>query len=105
MPFASIDTTTSGDNTIVTAVPGRKIRLINYTAIATGAVAIRWKSGASTNLSGAMSLAANGGAAPSGSGQSPAGFIGLLETNSGDALVLNLGAAVQVSGHLTYQVI
>lgn len=104
MPFASVDTATSGDNTIVAAVPGRKIRLINYTVIASGDVSIRWKS-ASTNLSGAMALAANGGAAPSGSGQSPAGFIGVLETNSGEALVLNLGSAIQVSGHLTYQVI
>lgn len=105
MPFASIDTATSGDNTVVAAVPGRKIRLINYTVIAAGAVSIRWKSGASTNLSGAMSLPQNGGAAPSGSGQSPGGFIGLLETANGEALVLNLGGAVQVSGHLTYQVI
>lgn len=105
MPFASIDTATSGDNTIVAAVPNRKIRVINYTAIASADVSIRWKSGASTNLSGAMALAANGGAAPAGTGQAPSGHIGLFETAPGQALVLNLSGAVQVSGHLAYQVI
>lgn len=105
MPFAKIDTATSGDNTIVAAIPNREIRVINYTTIASGDVAIRWKSGASTALSGAMALAANGGAAPSGTGQSPSGHIGLFETAPGEALVLNLSAAVQVSGHLAYQII
>jgi len=104
MPFAKIDTATSGDNTIVTAVPNRKIRVINYTTIASGDVSIRWKS-ASTAISGAMALATNGGAAPSGTGQSPSGHIGLFETAPGEALILNLSAAIQVSGHLAYQII
>lgn len=105
MPFAKIDTATSGDNTIVAAVPDRQIRVINYTAIASGDVAVRWKSGSVTALSGAMALTSNGGAAPSGTGQSPAGHIGVFETARGEALVLNLSAAIQVSGHLAYQII
>lgn len=104
MPYALIDTAVSGDNTIVAAAPGRKIRVIAYLAIAGGDVSIRWKSG-STSLSGAMALAANGGAAPAGAGESPSGYIGLMETAPGQALVLNLSGAVQVSGHLTYQLI
>lgn len=104
MPYASIDTATSGDNTIVAAASGRKIRVIAYTAIASGDVSIRWKS-ASTSLSGAMAVAANGGAAPSGAGESPSGYIGLMETAPGEALILNLSAAIQVSGHITYQLI
>ena len=104
MPFAKIDTATSGDNTIVAAFPNRKIRVLNYTVIASGDVSIRWKS-ASTALSGAMAVATNGGAAPAGAAQSPSGQIGLFETAIGEALVLNLSAAIQVSGHLAYQVL
>lgn len=102
MPFASISTSASGDTTIVAAQPGRKIRVLNYTVIAAGDVSIRWKSG-SNNITGAMALATNGGAAPSGTGQSPSGHIGLFETNVGEALILNLSAAIAVGGHLAYQ--
>lgn len=94
--FASIDVATAGDNTLVAAVTGKQLRVLSYALVAGGAVAVRWKSGAATNLSGAMSFAANGGVAPA---WSP---VGLLQTVAGDALVLNLSAAVQVSGHLVY---
>lgn len=104
MPFASISTSASGDTTIIAAQPGRKIRVLNYTVIAAGDVSIRWKSG-STNITGAMALATNGGAAPSGAAQSPSGHIGLFETAVGEALVLNLSAAIAVGGHLAYQAI
>ena len=94
--FASVDVATLGDNTLVTAVPAKQLRVLAYILVAAGAVAVRWKSGAATNLSGAMALAANGGIA--------ATFVpvGLFQTVAGDALVLNLSAAVQVSGHLVY---
>ena len=103
MPFASISTSSSGDTTVVAAQPNRKIRVICYTVVAAGDVSVRFKSGASTNLTGAMALATNGGAAPSGAGISPSGFVGLFETAVGEALVINLSAAVAVGGHLTYQ--
>ena len=45
-----------------------------------------------------MSLAANGGLAPTGDPTCP-----LFETAAGELLNLNLGGAVQVSGHVTYQ--
>lgn len=94
--YAPIDVATLGDNTIVALVAGKKLRVINWVAVVSAAVSIRWKSGAATNLSGAMALAANGGAAP---GEAAHGH---FETAAGVALVLNLSAAQQVSGYLAY---
>ena len=101
--YAAISASASGDNTIVAAVAGQKIVLLSYLVIAAGDVSITWKSGASTSLSGAMALAANGGAAPSAGPLTPAGVVGMLETAPGEALVLNLSAAVAVGGHITYR--
>lgn len=99
--FAKVDTSTSGDNTIVAAEAGRKIKLLSYVLVADGAVFVRWKSGASTNLSGRLSLAANGGAVapPANPDAGP-----WLETSAGEALVLNLSGAVEVGGHISYVV-
>lgn len=96
--FAVIDTAASGDNTIVAADASRKIKVMSYVVVADAALAIRWKSGAGTNLSGAMSLAANGGVATA---AAPAGTW-LMETAAAAALVLNLGAAVGARGHIAY---
>lgn len=101
MKFAKIDVSNAGANTVVTGVPTKKIRVLSYVIIAAGAVTAKWQSG-TTDLSGAMPLAANGGAAPSISILAPGAMIGLFETAAGDSLVLNLGGAVNVSGHLTY---
>lgn len=104
MQYAKIDTATSGANTIVAAVPNRSIRVLNYLAVAGGTVTLTWKS-ASTALSGAMPLVVNNALSAVGNGQAPSGHVGLFETAPGEALVLTLSAAVQVSGHLAYQVI
>lgn len=97
--FASIDTTTSGDNTIVAADATKKIKVLSYSFVCAGTVNVRWKSGAGTNLSGAMPYIANTGMT-TGPGTPAGGH--LLETAVNTALVLNLSAAVQVSGHLSY---
>lgn len=102
MKFAAISASSSGDNTVVSAVTGKKICVLNYTAIAAGSVSATWKSGASTSLSGAMPLAANGGAAPSAGSSSPLGQVPLFETAQGEELVLGLSSAVLVAGHLAY---
>jgi hypothetical protein len=103
--YAAVSASASGDNTIVAAVAGQKIVLLSYTVIAAGDVSITWKSGASTSLSGAMALAANGGAAPSAGPLAPGAIVGLLETAAGEALVLGLSAAVAVGGHITYRLV
>lgn len=105
LKYAAISASASGDNTIVAASTGQKIVLVSYVVIAAGDVSITWKSGAATNLSGAMALAANGGAAPGAGPLAPSGVAGMMETESGQALVLNLSAAVSVGGHLAYRLV
>jgi hypothetical protein len=85
----------STTNTIVAAVAGEQVRVLSYVLVVTTAVTAKWRSGASTDLTGAMPFGANGGAAP----YNPAGhFI----TAAGEALTLILGSGVTVGGHLTY---
>ena len=95
--FALIDVAANGDNTIVAADPTRKIKVQSYVVVADAAVTARWKSGAGTNISGAMSLAANGGVS-----SSTAAGTWLMETAVNQALVLNLGAAIGARGHVAY---
>jgi hypothetical protein len=97
--FASIDVATSGDNTIVAADATRKIKVLSYSLVCDGTVSVRWKSGAASNLSGAMSFVANTGIAPPGG--TPAGGH-IMETAVNQALVLNLSGAVGARGHLSY---
>jgi hypothetical protein len=92
--FASIDTASSGATEIVAAVANRKLRVMAWHAMAATAVTVQWQS-AANDLSGAMSFAATGGAAPN-------SYYGLFETNLGEALNINLGGAVQVSGTVAY---
>jgi len=95
--FAKIDVASSGDNTIVAAVSGKKIRVLQYALVCGAETTVQWYSGAAgTALSGDMQFIANGGISSS---FSP---VGLFETASNTALVLNLSAANAVSGHLVY---
>jgi hypothetical protein len=98
--FAAIDVAGSGDNTIVAANATKKIKVLSYSIVVDAAVTGRWKSGAATNLSGAMSFAANGGISEGG-GNAP-GAQWLFETAVNQALVLNLGGAVGARGRVTY---
>jgi len=94
--FAAISTAASGDNTIVAAVAGKKLRVVKYTIVTASGVSAKFRTSSGADLSGAMALAANSGV---GGAYCP---VGLLETAAGDALVLNLSGAVPVAGHLTY---
>lgn len=94
---AVIDHATSGDNTIVAAVTGKKIRVISLAIVAAGAVSVRFESAAGgTALTGQMALPANGGFAP------PASRWGHFETVAGELLNLELSGAVSVDGWLKY---
>jgi len=85
-----------GDNTIVAAVAGLKVRLLEWYLTAAGAVVVKWKDGAGTDLTGPMSLVAGGAlVVPPPFGQPQQGW---HSTSPGNALILNLSAAVQVSG-------
>lgn len=97
--FAPISGAAAGDNTIVASDATRKIKVLNYVIVADAPVSAKWKSGAGTDLSGAMSLVASSGVS------SPVGSPAqswLLETAVGDALVINLSGAVGLRGHVSY---
>ena len=95
LKYAKIDTNASGD--LVAAVTARKIRVIAYHLVAAGAVTAKFQSGATSDLTGAMSCI-------TGVAQSPGECMtGHFETVAGEKLNLVLGSGVQVSGHLTYQ--
>lgn len=95
--YAVINTSATGDTSIVAAVTGKVIRVLSYVIVADSAVAAKFTSGAAgTALTGAMSLSANGGVA------APFNPVGHFQTASNTALVLNLSAAVGARGHLTY---
>lgn len=94
----TIAATTSGDATVVAAVPGKRIRVVGYALVAGAAVTVKWKSGAN-DITGSMALAANGGVSHPGDGAEP------LETRPGEALILNLSAIATVGGHLTYELV
>jgi len=96
--FAVIDAATSGDNTLVSAVTGKKIRVLAAVFTMTGtAVTIRFESGASgTALTGQMT--------PS-QGETitlPFNPVGWFETAAGSLLNLELGGAQSVDGVLVY---
>jgi hypothetical protein len=106
MPTAKIDNAAaSGDLTLVAAVGGKKISVTSYVLVVAGAVNVYWRDGAGgTALSGSMQFALGGqGASVSGLPNPVTGSLALISTSQGNALVLNISGAVQVGGHLTYE--
>jgi|SRR3990170_8460220 len=95
--YAVIDHAVSGDNTLVAAVTGLKIRVLAFVLVAAGTVTARFESGAGgTALSGQMSMAANTHIIGP---YNPAGW---CETAAAALLNLELSAAVSVDGVLVY---
>lgn len=92
-----INDAASGDNTIVALVSGKKIKVYCIVLNVVGTVNLTWKSGASTSLTGDMNFQAREGYAVA---VDPPAF--LLETAAGEALVLNLSAAIAVDGWVSY---
>lgn len=97
--YAVVDAAADGDNSIVAAVSGKKIRVVGYGLTITGGTAIlrdaaadtaraKFISGATTHL--AVSYA-GGPAAPA------------FETASGQGLEVNNGTGVDTFGHVAYQ--
>lgn len=95
--FAKIDAATAGDNTIVAAVTGKKIRVLQLFLVSAGTVIVRFESGAAgTALTGQMNLVVNSGFTL------PFSPVGWFESASGVLLNLELSAAVSVDGAITY---
>jgi hypothetical protein len=75
--------------------PSKSIHVIDYMLVAAGAQTAKLQSN-NTDLTGAMSMVTGTPLQATGAATS------LLATAQGETLNLNLSAAVQVSGHLTY---
>ena len=107
MPLPSLDlyvikesansASSSGDNTLVAAVSGKVIKVLQVALMSNGTVNVKFQSGASgTDLTGLFYLIANTGFVIN---FSPSGW---FKTASGVLLNLNLSGAVAVGGVLSY---
>lgn len=93
----AINAASSGDNTLVAATAGQTIRVHKLFLIASGTVNIKFRDGtAGTDFHPAIPLYAGGGVTLDFDGDP------WFVTTAGNALALNLSAAVQVSGVLYY---
>lgn len=96
--FARVNATADGDNTIIAAVGGKKIRVLGYALTVTAAGTITLQDTQATPVIAAQfSLAAQGGVAYAGGLDAPA-----FETASGFGLEINNPAGVDTLGHITY---
>ena len=98
--FALISGATDGNNTIVAATAGKRVRVIGLHMVAAGAVASRFESAAGgTALTGVMTMI-------TGVPFTAYNPLGLFEQDVvNEVLNLELSGAVQVSGWLTYLLI
>lgn len=95
--FAAIAASTSGNNTLVASVSGKKIRVIAVWLTANGAVNAKFQSGAGgTDLTGLAYMTSNTGFVL------PFNPAGWFETAATTLLNLNLSAAIAVGGSLVY---
>lgn len=95
--YASITATGAGDNQAVTAVTNRKIRAVGYTVIADAAEVIQFQDDGGANLSGTISLAANGGIA-----EMSAPEVGVFQSAVGQGIDVNNVGGADVDGHMAY---
>lgn len=94
---AAINASSNGNNTLVAAVPARKLVVLNILIMSAGTVTLIFQSGAGgTALSGGLPLTAQKGFCP---GYDPTGH---FETAAGELLNLNLSAGVACTGYLNY---
>lgn len=93
---AAINASSSGDNTLLVGTGGQTIRLFKMWLVAAAAVALKFKDGAGADFHPAITLLANGSWLLDLDGEP------WFVTATGNGLVLNLSAAVQVSGRFYY---
>jgi hypothetical protein len=95
--FAAISASSSGNNTLVSAVSSKKIRVLACVIMSNGTVNAKFQDGAGgTDKTGLFYMVANTGFAL------PYNPVGWFETSATTLLNLNLSAAIAVGGVLTY---
>lgn len=93
-----IDHASNGDNTLVPAMAGMRITVLQFGFVAAGSATVRFESAAGgTALTGQMSCVAQTVVV------SPYVPDGLFYTNKGELLNLELSAGVSVDGWLIYR--
>lgn len=93
---ATIDFTSTGDNTIVAAVASQTVRVHKMFLNVSTATNITFKSGAGTSLTGAMNFPANGGIVLDFDAEP------WFLAASGAAFIINQSGTAQVSGRVYY---
>lgn len=93
---AAINISASGDNTIVAGVAAQRVYVLRLFLWSNGIVNVQIKDGAGTNLTGAMALVAQSSQRYDFSDEP------WFVTSNGNAFVINLSAAIQVSGVCHY---
>lgn len=96
LQFATIAQGAAGTTELVAAVGGQRIKVVSYVFVMSLAGTAKFRSGASTDMSGAMDIAINGGVSSVSNVATP-----LMQTVSGEALniVTTTGAA---RGHISF---
>lgn len=98
---ANIAASSSGNNTVVAAVSGKQIWVLEVVLISNGLVNVKFQSGAGgTDITGLFYLRANTGFSKNHGGANYA--IPLCKTATGALLNLNLSDAIAVGGVLAY---
>jgi hypothetical protein len=98
MPNVNVNTSASGNTTLVAAAAGKIVRVMGYAFNAAGTVNVKLTDG-STDAMGPLAMAVNNTVE---SGFNPNGW---YDTAVGNALSINLSANIQVSGHVSYVVL
>lgn len=93
--YALISAAGAGDNQVIPAVGGKKLRVLSYDIMAAAAVNVKFRSG-TTDKSGTYPFVANQGKV---NAFNPVGW---FETDIGDPLNVNLSGAFGVGGTVTY---
>ena len=95
--YKPVDVNSSGNNTLVAAVSGKRILVLQCVLIAAGAVNIRFESDTDgTALTGVMNLTTNSGFTL------PFSEIGWFKTATSMQLNLELSGGTAVAGTITY---
>lgn len=102
MAIVAIAASSSGDNTVVAAVAGKKIAVEGYEVSASAAVNVKWKDG-STDKTGLLYLAAAGASTDADATDVEHDEDELWTGTTNTALVLNLSGAVAVGGFVRYR--
>lgn len=93
---SSISASSSGPNTIVQGVAGYFIVVLGYLVVASGDVEVAFETESGAVISGPYDLAQNGGNI-----STPVG-IGQFACRKDEDLILDLGGAIHVGGHVVY---